>query len=82
MANLATLCYGLGDSRKDAKDVAEAGVRNSRSHPGGNESAYKGGKVTRFVAKAANNIAYAEIFVNADTTMAANETITFTVTAG
>ena len=75
MAEYTATCYGVGDSRKGG-DKTTAALRN----PDANVS--KGQQSMRFVIAVGSEIMGGEIFVNKDTTIAANDTFTFTVTAG
>lgn len=75
MSDYTATCYGVGDSRKGG-DKTTTALRN----PVGSVS--KGQQSMRFVVAAGSEIQGGEIWVNKDTTIAANDTLTITVTAG
>jgi len=75
MTNYTGTCYGVGDSRKGG-DKTTTALRN----PDANTT--KGQKSMRFVVAVGSQITGGEIFVNEDTVIAANDTLTITVTAG
>jgi len=75
MSDYTATCYGVGDSRKGG-DKTTSALRNPAS------AMSKGQKTMRFVVAAGSEIMGGEIFVNKDTVIAANDTLTITVTAG
>lgn len=76
MADYNTNAYGIGDSRKAAKDNTTTALRNPI------DNVNKGQKCMRFVIAAGAEIMGGEIWVNKDTTIANNDTFTITAKSG
>jgi hypothetical protein len=68
--------YGVGSSRKDGKSNTTTALKNEKS------TMSKGQACMRFQVASENEIMGGEIWVNKDTTVAADDTFTITVTAG
>ena len=75
MADYTATVYGVGDSRK-------GGWKTSADLKNPIDNVRKGQKSMRFVVAAGSEITGGVIFVNKDTTIAAADTLTLTVTAG
>ena len=74
MSDYTATCYGVADSRK-GKNLTTAAL-------GENQDPNKGQKSMRFVVAAESEIMGGIIWVNKGTTIAADDTLTITVTAG
>ncbi len=75
MADYTSTAYGVGDSRKGGDHTTTA-LREPETQVS------KGQQSMRFVVAAEDEISGGVIYVNKDTTIAANDTFTITVTAG
>jgi hypothetical protein len=75
MSDYTATCYGVGNSRKGG-DRTTSALRNPV------DNVNKGQKSVRFVIAAGSQIQGGEIWVNGTTAIAANDTLTLTVTAG
>ena len=73
MSNYTATAYGVARSRKGGEKTTTA-LRNADPD--------KGQKSMRVVVAAGSEIMGGEIFVNEDTVLAADDTLTITVTAG
>ena len=76
MSNYTANAYGVGHSRKSAADKTTSALRNPK------DNVNKGQKSMRFNIAAGSQIMGGEIWVNEDTTIAADDTFTITVVAG
>ena len=76
MTDYTANAYGVGDSRKNAKDNTTTALRNPI------DNVNKGQKCMRFVIAAGSEIQGGEIWINRDTVMAASDTCTITIKAG
>lgn len=74
MADYNTNAYGIGDSRKSAKDNTTTALRNPDPN--------KGQQCMRFQIAAGSEIMGGEVWVNKDTTIANNDTFTITAKTG
>ena len=74
MADYTATAYGLADGLKGSFKTTDA-LKNELS------TMSKGQKCTRIVVAAGSEIMGGEIYVNSDTTLAAADTLTITVTA-
>jgi hypothetical protein len=76
MSDYNANAYGIGDSRKTAKDNTTSALKNPL------DNVNKGQQCMRFQIAAGVEIMGGEIWVNKDTTIANNDTLTVTVLTG